>query len=176
MNKAIIYLPISFLILISILYISLSVPSFSLTIHFSRLIYLSIFLSILTASIVYFKFKNTYDFENIYTLTGSTLACSFVLWFALILLINSQYTTKRCNISSYKIVGYTGRYTSGLGNIEKKKLKANQWILTIIKEEKEERFVLDKDISSDNRVTKMMDLQFCKGILGTEYLHIEQIP
>jgi len=176
MNKAIIYLPISFLILISIIYISLCVPSFSMTLHFSRLIYLSIGLTILTSIFVYLKFKKSYDFENLYTLIGLTIACSFVLWLASIILINRQYTPKYCNISSYEIVGYTGRYTSGLGNIEKGKVKANQWILTIIKDEKRETFVLNKDISTNRRVTKSMDLQFCKGLLGTEYLRIEQIP
>ena len=75
-----------------------------------------------------------------------------------------------------EVVGYVGRYASGLGKIDKKKIKANQWILTIRKNDKNERFVLDVDISTENRVTKTLDLEFCKGLLGTEYLNLRQIP
>ena len=87
-----------------------------------------------------------------------------------------EYTTKNCYSTSYKVVGYKGRYTSGLGVMEKEKIKANQWILSIVKDDEIETFVLDQDISTDNLVTKTMDLEFCKGLLGTEYLNLAQIP
>ena len=140
-----------------------------------RFIYVSIGLAIITTLSVFFYYKKKLDFENLYTMNGITLISSFVLWFALILFCNGQYTTKNCNLSSYEVVGYKGRYTSGLGNLEKGEIKANQWILTIIKYDKKETFVLDVDISSNNKVTKTMELQFCKGLLGTEYLNLEQM-
>lgn len=116
------------------------------------------------------------DFDNLYVLTGSTVLFSFVIWFALIAFSNKQYTTNNCNITSYEVVGYKGRMASGYGKLEKGEIKANQWILTINKEGKKKTFVLDKDISRGKRVTNRMDLQFCKGLLGTEYLNIEQLP
>ena len=176
MNDPKIYIPFSVLMVASIVHLSLSVPSFSLIIHFPRFLYISVLLAILTGVVVYYKFKNRFDFDNIYKLTGSTVLFSFVILLAGITYFNMQYTTKNCYSSSYELVGYIGRYTSGLGKMEKDKIKANQWILSIIKDDKIERFVLDKDISTDNRVTKTMELEFCKGLLGTEYLNLAQIP
>lgn len=176
MNKPIVYLPLSFSVILAIVYISLNVPSFSLLLHFTRLLYVSIGLTILTGIYVYLKYKDQMDFENLYMLTGSTVLFSFVIWFALIALFNKNHATKHCEISSYELVSYKGRMASAYGKLEKDKIKANQWVLTILKEGKEKTFVLNKDISDGERVTKTMDLEFCKGLLGTEYLNIEQIP
>ncbi len=63
---------------------------------------------------------------------------------------------------------------SGYGKLEKGEIKANQWILTIVKDNEKKTFVLDKDIAEGKNVTKSIDLQFCKGLLGTEYLNLEQ--
>lgn len=175
MNKPIFYLPFSFLVVLSIVHISLSIPSFSMILNFTRFLWLSAFLALGTAVFIYFKLRNTFDFDNLYKLTGSTVLFSFMMWVALITFCNAHYTTKNCNSSSYELVSYKGRYTSGLGKVGKGKLKANQWILAIIKDGKQERFVLDKDISNGETVTKTMNLQFCKGLLGTEYLNLEQI-
>ncbi len=176
MNKPIIYLPISFLVILCILYISLSVPSFNLLLHFFRLIYLAIPLSLITAIIVYFRFKDNLDFDNLYVMTGSTVLFSFVTWFALIAFCNREYATKNCNIASYEVIGYKGRMVSGYGKLEKGEIKANQWILTIMIEGEKKFFVLDQDIFDGNQVTNTMDLRFCKGLLGTEYLNLEQLP
>jgi hypothetical protein len=176
MNDPKVYLPFSLLIVWSIVHLSLSVPSFSMILHFPRFLYLSAVLAILTGLVVYYSYKNRFDFDNLYKLTGSTVLFSFVICLAAITFINMKYTTKNCNTSSYKLVGYKGRYTSGLGKLEKDKIKANQWILSILKNDKIETFVLDKDISTDNLVTKTMELEFCKGLLGTEYLNLAQIP
>jgi len=176
MNKPIVYLPISFLVILSILYISLSVPSFSLLLHFMRLIYLAIPLAIITGLIFYFKFKDRLDFDNLYVLVGSAVLFSFVIWFALITFCNRQYTTKNCNFTSYEVLSYKGRMASGYGKLEKGEIKANQWILTIMKDDKKKTFVLDKDITDGKTVTKSIDLLFCKGLLGTEYLNLEQYP
>ena len=116
------------------------------------------------------------DFDNLYVLTGSTVLFSFVIWFAFIAFCNKQYTTKNCNITSYEVVGYKGRMASGYGKLEKGEIRANQWILTIMKGGEKKTFVIDKDISSGKRVTNTMDLQFCRGLLGTEYLNLEQLP
>lgn len=173
MNKAIIYLPFSFLVIISIAYLSLSVPSFSLTLNFTNLFYPAIALTIITTIWIYSKYKSKLDTENIYKLTASTVLFSFVIWFAFIVFCNRSYTTKKCEIASYKVVGYKGRMTSGYGKLKKGKIKANQWILTIVKNGKNETFVLNKDILSENPVTNRYELQFCKGLLNTEYLNIE---
>lgn len=175
MNKPIFYLPFSLLVVLSIVHLSISIPSFSLILNFTRFLWLSAFLALATAVFIYFKFKNKYDFDNLYKLTGSTVLFSFILWLALITFCSARYTTKNCNSSSYELISYTGRYTSGFGKVGKEKLKANQWIMAIIKEGKQERFVLNKDISDGETVTKRMELQFCKGLLGTEYLNLEQI-
>jgi len=175
MNKPIIYLPLSFSVILAIVYISLNVPSFSLLLHFTRLLYVSFGLTILTGVFVYFKYKSQLDFDNLYMLTGSTVLFSFVIWFALIALLNKNHATNNCEISSYELVSYKGRMASAYGKLEKEEIKANQWILTILKEGEAKTFVLNKDISDGERVTKTMDLQFCKGLLGTEFLNIEQI-
>jgi hypothetical protein len=65
---------------------------------------------------------------------------------------------------------------SGYGKLEKGQIKANQWVLTILKENEKKTFVLDRDIANGTDVTKSIDLQFCRGLLGTEYLNIEQLP
>lgn len=176
MNKPILYLPISFLVVVSIIYISLSVPSFSLLLNFSRLLYLALILSVISGFLVYYKFKKDLDFDNLYVLTGSTVLFSFVIWFALIAFINRQYTTNNCNVASYTVVGYKGRMASGYGKLDKGEIRANQWILTIMKENEKRTFVLNRDISNGKRVTNTMDLQFCKGLLDTEYLNVEQFP
>lgn len=176
MNDPKIYLPISIIVVLSIVHLSLSVPSFSLIIHFPRFLYLSALLAILTGIVIYYSFKNKFDFDNLYKLTASSVLFSFIVLLAGITLINQVYTTKTCETSSYKVVGYKGRYTSGLGVMEKDKIKANQWIMSIVKNDEIETFVLDKDISKDNRVTIDLELQFCKGLLGTEFLNLEQIP
>lgn len=176
MNKPIVYLPFSLVVVLSIVYISLSIPSYSLMLKFPRLLYLSGILAILGAVFTYTSFKNKYDAENVYKLTGSALLFSFVVVLAIVTIVNKKFTTKNCSTASYEIVGYKGRYTSGMGKLDKEGLIANQWILTIFKNDVMKSFVLNKDISQDNSVTKTMDLQFCKGILGTEYLNLEQIP
>ena len=176
MNDPKIYLPFSVLVVLSIVHLSLSVPAFSLTLHFPRFLYLSALLAIGTGVLVYYTFKNRFDFDNLYKLTASSVLFSFIIWLAAITFFNSHYATNYCETSSYKVVEYKGRYTSGLGKIDKKKVKANQWILSIVKDDKIERFVLNKDISRDNRVTIHLDLEFCKGLLGTEYLNLKQIP
>ena len=142
---------------------------------FPRLLYLSALLSILSGGIAYLTYKNVFDTDNLYKLTGSMVLFSFVIWLTIITIYNKKYTTNNCETASYELVGYKGRYTSGMGKLDKEEFKANQWILTIIKENRKETFVLNKDISHDNLVTKTMDLQFCKGILGIEYLNVEQI-
>jgi len=175
MNKPYIYLPLSFLVILSIVYISLSVPSFSLILHFTRLLYPAGGLAILTALVIYFRFRQKMDGENLYMLTGSSLLFSFVMWFAFVAFCNWQSTTKNCEISSYEVISYKGRMASGYGKLEKGQIKANQWILTIRKAGEQKTFVIDKDISHGNRVTNSMDLQFCKGLLGTEYLNVKQL-
>lgn len=143
--------------------------------HFPRLLFLSVGLAVTTGALLYFVYRTKYDFDNLYLLVSLSTLCSFVLFLAIITFFNQKYATFHCNTASYSCVGYKGRYTSGLGAMNKDEIKANQWILTIIKDGSQERFVLDKDISTNNQVTKTMNLQFCKGILGTEILHIEQI-
>lgn len=176
MNEAKIYVPFSILFFSCIVYLSLSVPTFNLIIHFIRFIFLSAFLGILLAGLVYFLCKNRFDSENLFSLTVLSAPIGFIVILSLFIFINGYYTTNSCYSSSYEVVDYVGRYASGLGNIEKKKIEANQWILTIRKNDKNERFVLDIDISTEDRVTKTMDLEFCKGLLGTEYLNLRQIP
>ena len=139
-----------------------------------RLIYLTIPLAIITGLIFYLKFKNSLDFDNLYVLVGSAVLFSFVIWFALITFCNREYTTKNCNLSSYEVIGYKGRMASGYGKLEKGEIRANQWILTIVKDDKKKTFVLDRDISNGKTVTNSIDLLFCKGLLGTEYLNLEQ--
>lgn len=175
MNKPIIYVPFSFLVIVSLVHISLSIPSFSLIIHFPRFLICSVILGLITGAIVYSVYRTRFDFDNLYKITASSVLFSFILWLAFITFFNGWYTTKTCVTSSYEVTGYVGRYTSGLGVTKKEELKENQWILSIIKEGKKERFVFDEDISTDNRVTKTMDLEFCKGLLGTEMLKLPQM-
>jgi len=174
MNKPIVYVPLSFVVILSILYISMSVQSYSLLLNFMNMIYVSIPLTILTGLVVYLKFKNKMDFENLYVLVGSVVLFSFVAWFALISYCNTLHATKNCNITSYELVSYKGRMASGYGKLEKGEIKANQWVLTIIKNEKRKSFVLNRDITNGENVTNYVELEFCRGLLGTEYLNIKQ--
>ena len=174
MNKAIVYIPVSFVVILSIIYISLSVPSYSLLLHFMRLVYVALPLTLLTGLIFFLKFRNKMDFDNLYVLVGSSVLFSFVIWFAFLSFLNAQYATKNCNFSSYQVVGYKGRMASGYGKLKKGKIEANQWVLTIVKDDDRKTFVLDRDVTEGKNVTNTMELQFCKGLLGTEYLNIEQ--
>ena len=175
MNKPYVYLPISFLVILAILQIAFSVSTFNLMLNFTHLLLVSLLLTAATGIIMYLKYKNTLDGENLYLLTGSTVLFSFVIWLAFISLIDKAYATKSCNFSSLEVVGYKGRLTSGYGKLKKEDLKANQWILTVLKDEEKETFVLDQDIFNGENVTKQVDLEFCKGLLGTEYLTLEQL-
>jgi len=174
MNKPIFYIPFSISVLLSILYISLSVPSYSLLLHFLRLVYVAVPLAIITGILFYLKFKGKMDFDNLYVLVGSSVLFSFIVWFALLSFFNAQYATNNCNYSSYQVLGYKGRMASGYGKLKKEEIKANQWVLTILKDDVQKTFVLDRDITGGSDVTNTMELQFCKGLLGTEYLNIEQ--
>ncbi|MEM9548211.1 MAG: hypothetical protein AAGA77_19675 [Bacteroidota bacterium] len=174
MNKPIFYISISFVVILSIIYISLSVPSYSLLLHFMRLIYFALALTVITGIFFFTKFREKMDSDNLYVLVGSSILFSFVIWFAFISFLNAQYATKNCHFSSYEVIGYKGRMTSGYGKLEKGKIKANQWVLTIVKDDNKKTFVLDRDINEGRPVTNAMQLQFCKGLLGTEYLNIEQ--
>ena len=175
MNKPYVYLPISFLVILAILQIAFSVSTFNLMLNFTHLLFVALLLTIVTSVIVYLAYRKQLDGENLYLLTGSTVLFSFVVWFAFVSLIDKSYATKSCNFSSLEVVGYKGRLTSGYGKLKKEDLKANQWILTVLKEEERETFVLDQDIFDGENVTKRVDLQFCKGLLGTEYLTLEQL-
>jgi hypothetical protein len=173
MNNKYIYLPISFMVLISIVLLSLEVPSFGLMVGFMPLLITAISLSILLSTAIFLKSKSKFDGESMYTLIGTSLICSFVFFFAFISIINRKYATYNCKSASYYIVAYQGRHTSGYGNIKKEKLKANQWILKVKINDQIEHFTLEKDITNGKPVTRTMELEFCNGIYNTKYLRVE---
>ena len=173
MNNNYIYLPISFGVLASIVILSLEIPSFGLMTGFVTLLVLAISLSLSLAITMYFKYRSKFDSESMFTLIGTSLVCSFVFFLASISIFNRKYATNRCEVASYHIVAYQGRYTSGYGNVKKGKLKANQWILKAEINGQIEQFTLENDISNGKPVTRTMELEFCKGIYSTKYLRVE---
>ena len=173
MNNKYIYLPISFLVLLSIVLLSLEVPSFGLMVGFVPLLITAISLSILLSITIFLKTRSMFDGESMYTLIGTSLICSFIFFLAMVSIFNRKYATNNCESASYNIIAYQGRHTSGYGNIKKGKLKANQWILKVEMNGQIEHFNLEKDISKGKPVTRTMELEFCKGIYSTKYLRVE---
>lgn len=173
MNNKYIYLPISFAVLLSIVMLSLEIPSFGLMTGFVSLLVTAISLSVILSAFMYWKYRSKFDGESMYTLVGTCLICSFIFFLAIISNFNRKYATKNCKTASYSIAAYQGRYTSGYGNVKKEKLKANQWILKVKIDKQIEQFTLEKDICSGNSVTRTMELEFCSGIYATKYLRIE---
>ena len=172
MNNKFIFLPISFLILLSIVLLALEVPSFGLLVGFKSLLLLSFAIAFVMSIMIYRRYNKDLDGQYRIALAGNSLLWSLVITFAFISIINRKYATNSCEISSYKVVAYQGRYTAGYGNIEKGKVKANQWIIKVLIEDEIEQFILEKDISYGKDVTRDTDLEFCKGIWGTKYLRI----
>ncbi|MFT4534932.1 MAG: amino acid transporter [Saprospiraceae bacterium] len=173
MNNKSIYLPISFAVLASIVFLSLEIPSFGLMTGFVTLLTVAAFLSLLLSFIMYLCNRSKFDRESMYTFIGTSLLCSFIFFLATISIFNRMYATNSCEIASFHIVAYQGRYTSGYGNVKKDKLKANQWILKAEINGQIEQFTLEKDISNGKPVTRTMELEFCKGIYSTKYLRVE---
>jgi len=171
MNNKYIYLPISFLVLICIGLLSIEIPYFSQMIGFLVLLSLAFIVSIIFSMVIYRKYKTVFDGENMYTLIGLSWLCSFVVLLTFISIGNRKYATFNCEVASYKVVDYEGRYTSGYGNTKKGKLKANQWILKLEIDNEIKQFVFEKDILMNLSVTRRMDFKFCKGIPGTQYLN-----
>jgi len=171
MNNKYIYLPISFLVLICIGLLSMEIPYFSQMIGFLRLLLFAFIISIVFSSVIYRKYKSVFDGENMYTLIGLSWLCSFVVLLTSISIINRKYATFNCEVASYKVLDYEGRYTSGYGNTKKGKLEANQWILKLEIDNDIRQFVFEKDILTNGSVTRRMDFEFCKGIPGTSYFN-----
>ena len=173
MNNKFIFLPISFLILLCIVLLALEVPHFGRMVGFSKLLLLSFVLAIFMALLIYGKYHKGLDGQYRIALIGNALLWSLVVVFALSSILNRKYATNHCKTSSYKIVAYQGRYAAGYGKIEKGKVRANQWIMKVIVDDEVEQFVLKKDISIGENVTRDMPLEFCSGIMGTKYLKIK---
>ena len=173
MNNKYIYLPISFAVLVSIVMLSLEIPSFGLMTGFLTLLSIAASLSLLISVFLYLAYRSKLDAESLYSLMGTSLICSFIFFLATTSIFNRTYATKNCEIASYNIVAYKGRYTSGYGNLKKEELKANQWILKAEINGQIEQFTLEKDISNEKPVTRTMELEFCKGIYSTKYLRVE---
>ena len=95
MNKPIVFIPLSFLVIFAIVYISISVPTFNLMLNFTHLLALSFLMTIGTGVFMYMRYKNQFDGENLYLLTGSSVLFSFVVWLALIAFIDQRYATKQ---------------------------------------------------------------------------------
>ena len=173
MNNKLVYIPISFLALLSIVLLSLEFPNYGLLIGFVPLLITSIGLAGIFAGGIFIKYRSKMDGESIYALVGISMIFSFIFFLAVVSILNRKYATNNCDIASYNIVAFQGRYTSGYGNIEKGKIKANQWVLKVKIDGEIEQFVLEKDISIRNPVTRTMNLEFCQGIFGTKYLSLE---
>jgi len=171
-NSKLIYLPISIIVIISIVVITFEVPHYSLMHGFLMLAGISIFMASIVAALLYRNSRNKYDGESLYILTASSLLFGFVIFFALFSFVNRKYATFHCESSSYTVVDYKARYSSGYGKLDKDKIVANQWILTVLKGNKEARYSLRKNVFRDNIVTSEVDLEFCKGMLGTSYLNV----
>jgi len=139
---------------------------------FWRLVAMDIFIAIGSAWYLNRRYRDKLDGENLYTLTGSALLFTFLVIFAYSSMLNRRYATLSCQSASYKVVDYEGRYTSGYGIQKTKKKLANQWLLTIIKDDAPVTFVLSNNIYPDGIVTKRVELEFCRGMLQTSYLHI----
>lgn len=173
MNNKYIYLPISFLVLLSIVLLSLEVPSFGLMVGFVPLLITAISLSIILCIVIFLKTRSKFDGESMYTLIGTALVCSFIFFLAMVSIFNRKYAINNCESASYNIIAYQGRHTAGYGNIKKEKLKANQWVLKARMNGQVEHFTLETDIFKGKHVTRTMDLEFCKGIYNTKYLRAE---
>lgn len=172
MNNKYIFLPVSFLILTSIVLLALEIPSFNLMVGSMSLFILALSVSLIITTLLFRKYHEGLDGQNRVSLIGNAILWSLIIVFPFVSIINRKYAADDCETASYKVVAYQGRYTAGYGNIEKDKIKANQWILKVLIDEEIEQFILEKDISLGNDVTRTMDLEFCNGIWGTKYLRI----
>lgn len=173
MNSKWTYIPVSVLVLISIVSISLEVPQFGMMVGFWPLLILAGFATTILTIIIYKTYCKGLDQDNLFVLSGSSILFGLVVSFASITFLNRVYATNDCERSSYKVVAYSGRYSSGYGKLKKEDLKANQWLLGLEMNGETKIFNLSKNIFPNNTVTSPVELEFCKGILGTRYLKLD---
>ena len=172
MKKNYIYIPIALLVLLSIVLLAFEIPIYGLMLGFKVLLYIALFSAFLIGVIIYHKYKDNLDGENLIATIGISALMTFVIVLAFISILNRKYATIDCEVASFEVEAYKGRYASGYGNLKKGEIKANQWILKVLVDGKIEQFILEKDISRNKDVTTSISLEFCKGISGTKYLRI----
>lgn len=172
MNNKYVYIPISFLVLLSIVLVSLEIPNFGLMLGFKVLFFIAFISSLLVGVLMYLRYHKYLQGEYLIATIGASILMSFVVILAIISILNRKYATIDCEVASYKVVSYKGRYAAGYGNLKKGEIKANQWILKVSIDGLVEQFILEKDISRTKAVTTSVPLEFCKGIYGTKYLKI----
>jgi len=139
---------------------------------FKILLFISSVSAFIVGAFMYQKYKKVLQSEYLMATTGASFLISFVVVLAILSILNRKYATIECEVASYKVESYKGRYAAGYGNLKKGEIKANQWILKVIVDGQIEQFILEKDISRTKAVTTSVSLEFCKGIYGTKYLKI----
>lgn len=169
MNKSYFYIPFSFLVVVSIVLIALEMKFFKTMTGLSGIMKLAIGLALLTSLVVFLLSRKKLDFENLYVLIGSSLLFTFVIYLGLGSFLNRAYASNHCESASYEVLGYTPRFVSGAGVKKGEKIKANQWWLYIDSNGKQVQLVLEEDIFEGAKKSEFVELNVCKGFLGTRY-------
>ncbi len=172
MNKNYIYIPISLLMLLSIVLLALEIPLYGLMLGFKVILFIALLSALIAGLVMYRKYKDNLDGEYLIATIGISALISFVISLAFVSVLNRKYATSNCKVESFNVVAYEGRYAAGYGNLQKGEIKANQWILKVLMDGEIEQFILEKDISRTNSVTTSVSLEFCMGMYGTKYLRI----
>lgn len=163
------FIPVSALVVASILIISIEIPHFSKMIGFEDLLYLSILLTLGIVMILYITWWGRYIGEDKWVAGGSSVLFTFVIIIGILSLCNRNLSKHNCSTQQYQVINYEPRYSSAYGLTEKEKISPNQWVITINKDNSLVTFTLEKDIMEGD-VTNTVNLEFCKGILTTNYL------
>ena len=170
MNKPLYYLSYSALVILSVVVISLEVKYLGMTTSAMPLLISALFCTIVSSLIIYQLFKNDFDTDNLYKMVASSILFNFLIFFATLSFFHRKYASNNCNLASYEVVQYQKRFGTTIGIQDKEKIKPNQWLITVRKNNKDYTFVLNHDISSEF-VTNTVEFEFCKGVFDIEYLN-----
>jgi len=169
MNRAPIYITISFLVVLAVLAITFEVPHYSSMVGFSTLLWCSLVVTVCLVAVFAWLWFGKFRGEDLYVAAGSTLLFTFVVVFGLLSWSNRFLSHQRCDTASYQLLSYEARHSSGYGITESQALQPNHWLVTIIYEGEAKTFTIRQPIE-EGGVTNPIKLEFCKGLLGTAYL------
>lgn len=169
MNSKLIYLPVSLLVLVAIGLITMEVPHYSIMIGFRTLIGTSLVTSLMLSGFVYWRWMGQLRGEDKYVAVGSTVLFSFVIVLGLFSNLNRWMAYQNCESKTVQLLHYEPRYSSAYGKLKGTKIEPNQFIITILDGAVSRTFTLRQAVSFDD-VTNTINLEFCKGVLGTRYI------